>query len=165
MNKNIKQNKCEMSEYKEIYANTESESESEDEEWNLEAYSSDEEDVVPKKKRRMSEPKNLLRNKMPSKNSKNKKHQASKTHSMKTSKTQSIKPSQNKIAPHEIKRRRRSGPNKTSAIISGQSGQVRTYSSSGPSKSSAMMSRNCIGSVGPTKKNPESVSSRSHRRK
>lgn len=54
------------------FTNDESESESKDEEWNLEVYSSDEEDAVPKKKQKMSEPETLLRNKMSSKISKNK---------------------------------------------------------------------------------------------
>lgn len=101
-----------MSEYKEIYTNIESESESEDEEWNLEVYSSDEEYEIPKKKRKISKSENLLRNKM-SKNSKNRKTIAPK----KSGGTLASKNSLNKIAPHRIERRRRRNcPNKTSAI-------------------------------------------------
>lgn len=47
-----------MGEYTEIYANIESESESDGEEWNVEDYSSDGEDTVPKKKRKISGSKN-----------------------------------------------------------------------------------------------------------
>lgn len=149
-----------MSEYKEVYMNIESESE--DEEWNIEAYSSgsdDEDAVLPKKKRKLSVSPILLHNEVSSKMSKNKTSTPKGIDSRITraSKLQLIKSSQNKTvksATSKLKSIKTSQNKKSSPHIK----RGRKCASSCPNKSSSLTSDKCIGSV-PSTKIKNSISS------